>query len=409
MVKNAKLVSFLVFVLLVIGNYNITIYNLEASTTTIQSSIDIQQSIVLSNNTELEQFINYYHFSGSGTSTSPYIIENLIFSIIYNEPPGFNQSNLPLLTLKNTDNYLIIKNCSFENGNYIFAGMVNFDNVSNVQVLQNTFNSPNQVTGLSIINSGNILIKDNYFENSGGGIFIQTYSAQLNISRSESYKRVEITNNYFQGNYDGIYLADYFNVSINNNYFKDISNDAICNQQSPSESSLNVSYNIFDSAGYGIYFTYTFGIFQLYSNHFFNTTNFAIYYFSQNKGSIFNNNFVFNNSIYNENAIYSNSPQPNLKLSNGTTGNYYSGYKGNSKKSGIPSGYNIYQYDQFPLDRPVNFNITIDGKVYLLPFFKTNNLFDQLFPYVITFASIIVLLVLITIYVKKKGGHIKFL
>ena len=332
---------------MIIGNYNITIAGSKTISTNTNSAIDIQQSIVITNNSELEQFINVYHFSGSGTNTSPFIIENLIFTIAYSVPTGFNQSNLPLFTLKNTNRYLIIRNCSFANGNYIFEGMVTFFNVSNVQVLQNTFDSPNRLTGLSIFNSGNIKIKDNYFMNDGSGILVQTYGTQLNITRSDSYMNVEIENNYFSRNYDGIFLVTYFNVFIKNNYFKDNIYDAVRDQQSPDNSSLNINHNIFDSNGIGVNFIYTFGTFQLYYNHFFNQSRYDIFFYAENNGSIFENNFIFNDTRYNENAIYTATKQPNLKLINGTSGNYYNGYNGDSFRTGIPSGFDIYEYDQF--------------------------------------------------------------
>ena len=92
----------------------------------------------------------------------------------------------------------------------------------------------------------------------------------------------------------------------------------------------------------------------------------------------------------------------NLKLINGTSGNYYNGYNGDSFRTGIPSGFDIYEYDQFPLEKPVNFNITINSEIYLLPFFKTTNYLNQILPYLGVMGSLGILVLVTIIYFKKK-------
>ena len=366
-------------------------------------------SIIINNNTYLDNFIKTNGFSGSGSSNSPYLIDNLQFNVQYSNPTGFNQTNLPLLTLENTNRYLIIRNCTFDEGIHAI-GLVYLQNVSNVQILQNIFNSRNILSGLVIMDSIHILVKDNTIINNYYGIWLQNLSnlngSITNLTDSSITDQSEISNNYFANNNDGIFSVNQNYILIHDNYFKNNTDAGIDIFQSFNETFSDINHNIFDSNGNGIiFYYYTFGFTYIFWNDFYNQNQNGIFFYGNYTGLIYNNNFIYSDLYLVPNAVCSLHPESNISLDNGTTGNYFADFQGNTTITNyVPEvGFTLYHLDLFPLKKPVDFNITINGKLYLLPVPPTNNfLSNNLLIQTAVIATILVIIGLIFVYYNRK-------
>ena len=355
-------------------------------------------NIEINGNSELENFIATNGFSGSGTITSPYIIKDLIFNVFINETSGFNQSRIPLLQLKNTNMYVIIKNCSFNQQRAGSGGTFYFSNVSNVQILQNDFTAINNIGGILILSSGNITVKDNIFKN-GGGIYLQS------LINPKANEIIEICNNYFENIGRALWIQDQNYILIHDNYFKNNSDEAIYNAGPFDGSILTIYHNIFDSNTNGIYnyFLSDDGETFIFSNHFFNQKRYDLYFLMSNYTAIvYNNNFIYNSSYYIDLAIVSAFKQYNLTLYNGTEGNYFSGYNGKSINTYFTDQQSYYNFDPHPLEKPVYFNITIQGKIYQQPSFSKPDALSKLLYPIFLLGGFTVLIAILIIIMKKK-------
>ena len=358
----------------------------------------ITSSVVINNNIELSQFISSHGFTGSGTKDSPYLITNLEFNIPYTKPTGFNQSNLPLITLQNTDKYVTFTNCSFTGASYT-QGQVEFNNVSNIDIRQSIVDSQHQSNGLIILNSKNIVIKDNHIINSDYGILIQTYSNSVVKNLNE---KIDVGNNYLANNKEGIFLVDQNYVSIHDNYFEHNLVKAIDMFQSNQDGTIsNIFYNIFDSNFQGISFHYfSSGYSYITYNHFFNQSSFSITFLGLNNASISFNNFIYNNTDYNSYAITSAVANNGISVET----NFITVNQGNNATELSPSGfYPLYKQNANPLLNPVIFNVTINDQTYLLPFFTANTQSDDLF----NLANALLLIVFLFIFLRYRRKFFK--
>jgi parallel beta-helix repeat protein len=145
--------------------------------------------------------------SGTGTSLDPYIIENLIIngSTYIVEP----------IEIRNTNDHLIIRNCTLFDSNYVG---IYLSNVTNVLVINNTVSDTDEISiydsnnitvqgnniinnndwGLAIFNTDNSVISDNVLQNNNNvqGILVSSTS-ENNI----------IKNNKISGSHQiGIYV-----------------------------------------------------------------------------------------------------------------------------------------------------------------------------------------------------------
>ena len=388
------LFALLILSMISINFSNATIFITEMSTSSASSTIT--ESIVINNDTQLMEFVSAHSLAGSGTNASPYIIESLMFNIPYSKPTGYNQSNLPILTIQNTQKNIIIRNLKFDIGEEVLA-MVYLKNISNIQIINNEFNPTHDISSIEIEGGTNILIKDNSFLNTFG-IQIDNYTYKLIGSTSS----IDISNNYFENNLRGIFFIDQIHILVHDNYFKNCT-DAVDNFQSEDYSYSNVYRNIFDSGTSGItFYRYTEGYANIYENHFFNNSETNIVLYVPINGTINNNNFIVNNNGFpldKDFYIGFNLSLTDLTFDNGTAGNYYSSYQGNdTNNNGI--GDQPYFNDKYPLMEPIIFTIESAGKNYNLPFFPPAN--SSPFEVLPIFLVSLVCLTIVYLFVRKR-------
>lgn len=389
----------LILIIVIQASYFTSVKVLPLSNTNEREDIMITSTIEIDNNDELHTFIENNNFLGTGSTLDPYIIENLTFNVQYTLSTDVNLSRAPLLTIKNTNKFISIENCSFNEQKSGSMGIFFLQNVTNINILQNDFSSHNNIGGISIINSGNIYVKNNLFKYIGGAIWLQSYPSNLH-----SNKTIEISHNYFEGNGRGIFIQGQNMTEIHDNYFKSISDKAIEIYELLNSSILEINNNIFDSNEKGIYTTfYSEGKMILIStNHFFNQSLYDIYFSTENyTASVYNNNFIYNSSYYEPLAICSPYNQYNLSLNNGTVGNYFTGNQENNKDSYYINQLSFYKKDLNPLLKPVSFNITVQNKTYLQPFFSKSDNFSQIFI-ILSFGGLIAIIIASIILLKKK-------
>ena len=187
-------------------------------------------------------------FSGSGTSTDPYLLEN--YRITNNTEPN-------LIGIKNTNAYFIIRN------NYI-------DGINK---------SP---TGIYLYNVTNGFVEKNTFVNTwmGGWLSLDSYNNT-------------ITNNTFKNNKAGITASDSFNNTYTNNNifsstdygisFRGISGNIISNN------------TIYDNGDYGIYIRD--GIDNLVMNNSVMNNGGGIHILDGEENTIYNNSIIGNKGL----------------------------------------------------------------------------------------------------------------
>ncbi|MFX1296064.1 MAG: NosD domain-containing protein, partial [Promethearchaeota archaeon] len=240
--------------------------------------------------------------SGSGNWTHPYIIENVTID---------GQGSDSCISIKNSDVYFKIKNCTLFNSGETKAG-ISLDSVRNGTLIWNNC-SYNNYYGIFLDNCNNITIEGNTIHNNGQSGILQLYS---NWSR--------ILNNNLSDNLGTgcIELRDsYFNVITKNNGTKE-SNYIIllhtCNYN-------NVSGNIANNSSWGIALSYS--RFNNISNNILNNTDdgLALFYECYNNTITENNIFRTRSAgITIEEENYNNTITRNL-LSNNGDGIYISG------------------------------------------------------------------------------------
>ncbi|MHA1520524.1 MAG: NosD domain-containing protein [Promethearchaeota archaeon] len=124
--------------------------------------------IYIDGNTELSTFIANEGLSGQGTFASPYIIEN--YTIDASSGHG--------IQIRNTDDYLIIQNCTVSAGNVTFFG-INLYNVTNVNVRNNSLQE--NYFGIYLSSSSNNTFSGNHANNNSYGIMF-SYSNNNTLS-----------------------------------------------------------------------------------------------------------------------------------------------------------------------------------------------------------------------------------
>ncbi|QEE16302.1 Loki-CTERM sorting domain-containing protein [Promethearchaeum syntrophicum] len=110
--------------------------------------------IAIDGNSELTSFIADKEFSGEGTSTSPYFIENC--SIFASSTNGID--------IRNTDAHLIIRNCRISGGSSGEHDGIYFQRSSNITITNNTM--INNYWGIFLRYSPNNIISHNFVNNS---------------------------------------------------------------------------------------------------------------------------------------------------------------------------------------------------------------------------------------------------
>ena len=180
-----------------------------SSTTTksTTSSLVTSQGIDIRN----DSAFSLYGLPGTGTPSNPYLIQNFVFS-----------ANIgSAISIQNTNKSFIVEDCTILSTNVygIYIGYVHsslskilnnnltnnigstitIENSSNILISGNT--NSNDSNGFSVWRSDNIIISQNYATNTGLGIL--------------SSKNILVENNYFNDSVgDGISLNNCFNVTI---------------------------------------------------------------------------------------------------------------------------------------------------------------------------------------------------
>ncbi|MHA1846556.1 MAG: right-handed parallel beta-helix repeat-containing protein, partial [Promethearchaeota archaeon] len=332
-------------------------FNIQDSTT--------HASILIQSNTELDAFISGEGFPGNGTLANPYIIENLEIDA---------NATASAIDIQNTNEYLIIRNCSLINANsssaYI-AGL-KLTNATNINATNNTiFNNRYGVYMLQSSNntiylnnvSGNVehginvrsISNDNHFfmniirENGGDG-YIQY------LASSNTIEHNNITNNTGHGihfdksssnavsynivennSQSGIFLdsanshaiinnnftANDVGISISSSRYNNVSkNEISLNSLFGIKTDLNTQENnfsqnqILNNTNYGVFLTSS-DLNRIVDNEISNTLR-GIYMLQSNNNSIIGNNItgtsqdgIYIYSSSNNNSVIGNNVSKN--------------------------------------------------------------------------------------------------
>ncbi len=254
------------------GNANDTINNSPSSLTKINPAMEFvllnNKSLLFSNPlliNDSSEFLNTAHsrgWNGNGTKNNPFIIENIFFSDRLFAPSQID------ISIKNTDFYFTIQNIYLEflrltNQPVIRTG-IRLENCSNILIRNVFFMSAinnNNAHMISILNSSQVKIEQNYFSTQRSYALELSHSDQINIS-----------SNFFKTNFVGVLLGlDCFNVSISNNNF-----------QGNTKAIENTKNNFFQIFSYDN---------SIFANHFENNS-LSINIFGGNFGIIHNNTFL---------------------------------------------------------------------------------------------------------------------
>ncbi|MFX1535894.1 MAG: right-handed parallel beta-helix repeat-containing protein [Promethearchaeota archaeon] len=188
----------------------------------------------INGNADFSSLAQQRGWTGNGTSSNPYIIEDLIVEA--------NSTTKYLLMINNTNVYFQIRNCRLTGkkgyGYYNSSKIcILFSNVTNGLVLGNYIDDF-YYHGLSLINCTNIEITDNTFKNAGGRGFISiTHSSNISL-----------TKNVLFSSYQGIIIQASFDIQIKSNHISRITCQGIFLNYSES---ITIENNILESAGNG--------------------------------------------------------------------------------------------------------------------------------------------------------------
>ena len=418
----------------------------------IQSSSQIgtytltpSQPINISSNQQLLNLQRTYGWTGDGSASSPIIIEHLIFQNLgltdYFVAFNISNTDLNFIFRDNVINISSVANtfrqyCIFAKN--VINGQFIENNVTNVQ---NSNSLQYHSTGISIINSNNIVlsgnvltnffyaltisnsnvnVKNNYFLTSYiGTTFTNTDTALpwnilfqnnvyygnnygLQLFGTELYKiyyNISLEKNIFIENAYGLNIVAY-ETAITDNYFANNSNYAL---QLTRASGTNISFNLFDHNGFGIKINrppYNLSSTNCFtnsripeckesgSNFHLHLSNIEILknvianqtdYGLYIDSSCDNNSVVGNNFINNTIQAYQLS---NTTWNNQVLGNYWSDYTEKNNKNGIgdtPYLINIGGIDEKPLIEEQKFIINNSW----LPQYKyvPRNVFDSAIYY----------------------------
>jgi len=262
--------------------------------------------ILIDGNDELAIFIDDEELSGEGTNVSPYIIENFIK----------NASTAHGIEIRNTNAFLIIRNCTVEGGSSSSYSGICLNNTTNVNISNNYLNY--NLYGIYLNCSSNNTLSGNYANNNEYGIYLKAlYINNNNTLSGNNANNNEFgiylyhsSNNTLSGNNAnnneyGIYLGDSrYNIisenNVSNNYF------GIFPEGSNKNSTLSRN-NVHDNV-YGIYLWYSMCTF---SENTVNNNEFGIYVgYSDNNilsgNNVYNNYQGFHLIHSNNNALFKN-------------------------------------------------------------------------------------------------------
>ena len=191
-------------------------------------SMQNQEQIWIDGNDALASFCA--EFSGNGTESNPFIIEGITIDFNYNLH-GFYGILMAGITITNTNAFLIIRNCNFQqqyDGQYELARGIFLYNCTHVTVDQNYIKGGS--CGISVWLSNNCTISDNYCSGSLGENGIDIHSSRNitikhNTCSNNNQYGINLSNvnnsniiqNICFGNWDGIYLSSSNNNTISSN------------------------------------------------------------------------------------------------------------------------------------------------------------------------------------------------
>lgn len=190
------------------------------------------------------------HVTGSGTYDNPYIIENLVIDA-YSEIG---------IEIHNTKAYLIIRNCTIENGSTNENDGIYLDTCANVTITDNELD--NNWNGIYIGSSNNLTVSNNtcsHNDNKGIQVYLSKYTFVLenDCYNNEDYgiflmgsDNNTISNNKCLKNYEGIRSSFSDTNNVSDNTCNNNQADGIHLQSSDKISVLNNTCS--DNYGYGI-------------------------------------------------------------------------------------------------------------------------------------------------------------
>ena len=398
-----KIVSVITFIGIIIAQSNITSFRSLDFQIVINDNLIIidkplvagdHDPILINGNAELASFIANEGLSGAGTKGSPYIIED--FTI--------NASTAHGIDIRNTDAYLIIQNCTVENGNSSGYYGIKLNNIMNLISSNNSI--IDNVYGIELRSSSNITFSENKVFNNNVGIVL-VISNNNTLSRNNVFNNnmgihlVDSSNNTLSGNnannneFQGIEIAESnLNILSGNNANNNKNGIKLLETSNNTLSGNNVSYNE-DS---GICLNYDSNNNILCQNIVCYNNEHGITLDDCIKNTVFGNNVSYNddygicldhssnNTIY-FNDIYNNQngqaiedeDSTNNQWDNGTIGNYWGSdywikypdvkndgtywdipYEINGDGSGI---------DNFPLVNPIlDYEVPEEKKISGFPF-----------------------------------------
>ena len=361
----------------------------ENSTTNIEkiASLTINAPLDIRGDADLLNQASHFGWSGTGSSTNPIKISNLLI-----QQPGSH-----LITMYNTQLYITIENCVFDGVDSQYDGLY-FNNATHItlqgNIIKNTqnplifFHAPeNILTGNTIINglktieieeSNNTVIKNNKIGNVPAG---------LTIWRSPNGV---IDNNVFLKsglNFVGIYVNEITQNSVFNNTVNGL---PLVYKQSATSGSISsavgqvILVNCTNIAVSGLTISDTSSAIGLYfsnqittSNNILKNNNIGISLFRSNSSTI------SNNEVYNSigdagirlDTSYTNSIGPGNLLVNNTEGMYLVGsnsntISSNTAKDNQDSG--IYLSGEIKFNK-ITFNTLTNNRRGMVILYATSN------------------------------------
>ena len=305
------------------GTYNVTTYNkTEMKYANPQPDMyktqnvliilgDNRTGIRINSDTEFKLWSKKWGWTGDGTATNPYIIENYDINA---------RGGQGAIYIGNTTLHFIIRNCKVYNTKYrsspYFAGFgIALYNTENGFVLNNiVFN--NDYYGIWLGSSKNNIIFNNQVYNNGvGGIYLDSSCRENKI-----YKNT-VTNSKY-----GIRLISSTKNTLTKNL---LSNNKYGIFLSWSDTSDNfLTYNNASNNDFGIYVDFA-GENRIIDNIVYKNAQWGIYLYSANENLIAGNNF-----LENKNQSYDKSGDNRWNASYPNGGNYWSDYNGTDLYSG---------------------------------------------------------------------------
>ena len=190
-----------------INKLNPVIENVYLDHKYLQSS----RAISIDGNSELLLTAQALKWPGNGSKANPFVIQNIYFSDRYTTP------DLVDISIKNTDLHILIQNIYMEflrlSDQQLLRMGIQLQSCSNI-IIKNTFFissiSNYNAHMIDILNGSDIQILQNYFNT--------TQSVAVNIRQSS---QINVTSNYFKNNFNGIYMGfNVQNISISENNFQ---------------------------------------------------------------------------------------------------------------------------------------------------------------------------------------------